>query len=268
MTEEFNNVTGSPEISSVSRRKILRTLAGAGVAAAAFGAGISSAQSAQAAPMAPFTPRGRLTRRPNFLVVVVDEQRQQRMYESEALKAWRAANLPSQDRLRRNGMDFTNHQIMATACAPSRASFFTGQYPSLHGVTQTTGAAKAALETDTYWLDPTTVPTMGTWFRAAGYDTYYKGKWHVSDADLYQPGTHDPVPSYRSSGDADQYLEEVYLEAGMLEGYGFTGWVGPEPHGSNPLNSGSSGPNGLGRDQAYARMGQNQLKAMRGSDRP
>ena len=29
------------------------------------------------------------------------------------------------------------------------------------------------------------VPTLGNWFRAAGYDTHYDGKWHISHADLH-----------------------------------------------------------------------------------
>ena len=35
-----------------------------------------------------------------------------------------------------------------------------------------------------HWLDPDTVPTMGDWFRAAGYRTHYRGKWHISHPDL------------------------------------------------------------------------------------
>ena len=30
------------------------------------------------------------------------------------------------------------------------------------------------------WLDPDSVPTLGDWFRAGGYQTHYRGKWHVS----------------------------------------------------------------------------------------
>ncbi len=103
---------------------------------------------------------------------------------------------------------------MSVACQPSRASIYTGQYPSLHGIAQTSGAAKTAIEQDLFWLDPTTVPTLGSWFRTAGYDTYWKGKWHISDADLYQPGSYNPLPSYNNVGGRDRYLEDVYLESG------------------------------------------------------
>ena len=59
-----------------------------------------------------------------------------------------------------------------------------GQYPSLHGVTQTDGLAKDPESEDMFWLAPDTVPTLGDWFRAGGYRTYYKGKWHASHAHL------------------------------------------------------------------------------------
>ncbi len=251
--------------SGLSRRRVLQGIGAAGVLAGAAAMGTSPAQ---AADLPPFTPRGRLKKRPNFLVVVVDEQRYPVTYESPTLAQWRRDNLDSQNLLFSRGMQFTNHHIMATACAPSRASFFTGQYPSLHGVTQTSGAAKSAIEDDLYWLDPTTVPTMGAWFRAAGYDTFYKGKWHVSDADLYQPGSYNALPSYTAELRRDPVLEEVYLEANRLAAYGFDGWIGPEPHGSNPLNSASSGPDGRGRDAHFAGQGARLLRDLRRSSKP
>ena len=156
---------------SISRRQVLKGAGAAGVAAAAIASGVAPAGAvggpASVAPQA-FVPRGPLTTQPNFLVVIVDEQRFPPPYESATLTSWRTSNLLAQSQLRANGMEFRNHHIMASACAPSRTSFLTGQYPSLHGVTQTSGIAKSALEEDLYWLDPTTVPTMGAWFRAAG----------------------------------------------------------------------------------------------------
>jgi choline-sulfatase len=268
MTEVFD---GAGESGTVSRRQVLKGVGVAGVAAAAMAAGVSPVGASTPGPVSVpnnFVPRGPLTSQPNFLVIIVDEQRFAPPYESSALSSWRAANLPAQNMLRSQGMDFRNHHIMSSACAPSRTSFLTGQYPSLHGVTQTSGMAKSSLEQDLFWLDPTTVPTMGDWFRAGGYDTYYKGKWHVSDADLYLPGSHKTFPSYTSDGIRDTDLEEIYLEAGMLEGFGFTGWIGPEPHGSNSLDSGSSGPSGNGRDAMYAEQSVELMESLRSSANP
>ena len=257
---------------TVTRRQVLMGVGAAGVAAAAMAAGVAPAgaidRSRSVAPQT-FTPRGPLTNQPNFLVVIVDEQRFPVPYESSALSSWRASNLPTQAFLRSKGMEFRNHHIMASACAPSRTSFLTGQYPSLHGVTQTSGIAKSSLEEDLFWLDPTTVPTMGDWFRAGGYDTYWKGKWHVSDADLYDPGTHKPYPSFTSTGARDAAAEAIYLDADMLDEFGFTGWIGPEPHGSDPWNSASSAPAGAGgRDQMFAAQGVELLQTLRTSARP
>lgn len=242
-------------------------LAGLAAGATAVGGLAASAQAAE--------PRGdvsaassKRSRQPNFLIVMVDEMRYAPVYETLEVQRWRHSNLKNINSLRRHGMDFQNHHIMSVACTPSRASIFTGQYPSLHGVSQTSGAAKSAIEEDMYWLDPTTVPTMGHYFRAAGYETLYKGKWHVSEDDLYLEGTHNPLPSYSTKGVPDHHLEKIYEEAGMIEQFGFTGWIGPEPHGSNPLNSGSSGPNGVGRDAVYARWGEQEIRRLRHSDKP
>jgi choline-sulfatase len=251
--------------SGLSRRRLLQAAGAAGLAA---GVGAAAAHSASAAPLPKFKPRGRLKRRPNFLIVMVDEMRYAPFYENAEAKAWRAANLKSQNFLRRKGFEFTHHHVMSVACQPSRASIYTGQYPSLHGVAQTSGAAKSAIEEDLLWLDPTTVPTLGWWFRAAGYQTFWKGKWHISDADLYQPGGYNPLPSYTDTGARDPYLEDIYLEAQRLEKYGFEGFIGPEPHGSNSLNSGSSGPHGVGRDEVYAELGVEQLHRLRRSKKP
>lgn len=113
-------------------------------------------------------------------------------------------------RLRKHSVVARNHYIAAAACAPSRTTMMTGQYPSLHGVTQVDGTFKAAHEIS--WLDPDGVPTVGDWFEAAGYESYYMGKWHVSD----------PGPPYD------------------LKPWGFRGYEtsGPEPHGSDPDNLG------------------------------
>ena len=156
---------------------------------------------------------------------------------------------------------------MSAACVPSRTSIFTGQYPSLHGVSQTTGAAKSSFENDMYWLDPNTAPTMGDYFRAGGYETYYKGKWHVSEADLMIPGTHTSLLSFDSKGLPDPQVEAEYLAADRLGEFGFSGWIGPEPHGSNPLNSGSSAAGGIGRDEKFATQAVDLLDQLAGRSR-
>ena len=194
-------------------------------------------------------------RKPNFLIFLVDEQRFPTVYENDALKKWRKENLKTQELLRNNGLEFLHHYIGSTACSPSRTTLYTGQYPSLHGVTKTTGGAANASEPDIFWLDPNSVPTIGDYFRAAGYDTFWKGKWHASHQDILIPGTQNAMLSYHpATGVPNTSNEELYLEADRLDDFGFSGWLGPEPHGTNPRNSGSSAQIGTkGRDEVYAR---------------
>ena len=81
-------------------------------------------------------------RRPNVLVIMTDEERYPPPYESAAVTEFRRTQLPARERLRRRSRELHRHCVGATACLPSRATLFTGQYPSLHGVTNTDGLAK------------------------------------------------------------------------------------------------------------------------------
>lgn len=193
-------------------------------------------------------------KRPNILFMIVNEQRFPTVYESEELKEWRKENLITQEILREKGLTFLNHYIGSTACSSSRTTLFTGHYPSLHGVTQTIGAAKGTFDSNVFWLKHNTVPTIGNYFRAAGYQTFWKGKWHLSYEDILIPGTQDVLRSYNTkTGVPDNRKEQLYEKANRLQSYGFDGWIGPEPLGEDPRNSGSSAAIGLnGRDEIYA----------------
>lgn len=184
---------------------------------------------------------------PNILLFLVDELRYPTVYDSAELRAWMTKNLRAQTVLRENGIDFRRHYVQSAACAPSRTSIFTGQYPSLHGVTQTDGIGKAAWDPGMHWLDPDMVPTMGDYFRAAGYRTHYKGKWHISHADILVPGTDTALASNTSDGTPILENTAIYERANRLDKFGFDGWIGPEPHGQAQSNS------GWVRDPLYAR---------------
>jgi arylsulfatase A-like enzyme len=177
--------------------------------------------------------------RPNVLVILTDQLRYPPAYESEELARWRAEAMPGVEGLRRRGVSFKHHYPMAIACAPSRASLLTGQYPSLHGVTQTDGLAKAADGEEMHWLAPDTVPTLGDWFRAAGYRTFFKGKWHASHDHLESDDGDGPLPSIDDHGVPIEGNVDRYLEADLLHDHGFSEWVGPEPHGLGKPNTGT-----------------------------
>lgn len=113
--------------------------------------------------------------------------------------------------LRANAALLRNHTIAASACTPSRAAIYTGQYGTRTGVTQTDGLFKSGDSPNFPWLAADGVPTLGVWMREAGYSTHYFGKWHVSN-----PPEHS------------------------LKRYGFDDWEEswPEPHGAATNNLG------------------------------
>jgi arylsulfatase A-like enzyme len=176
---------------------------------------------------------------PNVLFIMTDEERYPPPYETAEVEAFRRAQMPSRDRIRDGGVELHRHYAGSTACVPSRATLFTGQYPSLHGVTQTDGIAKSAHDPGMRWLDPDAVPTMGDWFRAAGYHTHYRGKWHVSHANLAIPGTPDDLMASDDDGRAIVDAVAAYRKADRLDPFGFSGWIGREPHGAAKADSGT-----------------------------
>jgi len=257
------STSGLDDTIELSRRRFLQ----GSMAAAAVGAfGLPhDGEAVVAQPNPHGGPPGSFNgKRPNFLIFMCDEMRFPPVYESKATKRFRLKYLKTQNLLRRNGLDFQRHYAASSACSASRASLYTGHYPSLHGATQTPGGAKGPFDPDAFWLDPNSVPTFGDYFRAAGYRTFWRGKWHASDADMLIPCTHNQLLSYDSTtGVPDHTNEALYTASDRLDRYGFTGWIGPEPHGSEPLNSGSSVPQGQqGRDVGFAQQTRNLIRQL------
>ena len=178
-----------------------------------------------------------MTSQPDVIILMTDEERAIPPYESPEVLAWRDRTLHGRKWFDEHGVSFTRHYTGSLACAPSRPTIFTGHYPDLHGVTQTDGLGKMPDDSRMRWLRPGEVPTMGNWFRAAGYDTHYDGKWHISHADI-----HDADGTVLATNDADGVVDHDavrrYLDADPLGPFGFSGWVGPEPHGALPGNAG------------------------------
>lgn len=168
---------------------------------------------------------------------MTDEERAAPPYESVDVAAWRRESLPGARWFEDNAVNFRRHYTGSLACVPSRPTIFTGQYPEVHGVTQTNGLGKMADDSRMRWLREGEVPTLGHWFRTAGYDTHYDGKWHITHADL-----HDADGNRVDTNDDDGNVladgVERYRQADRLDPFGFSGWVGPEPHGGELRDAG------------------------------
>ncbi|QVI26735.1 sulfatase-like hydrolase/transferase [Mycolicibacterium neoaurum] len=176
--------------------------------------------------------------RPDIVILMTDEERAIPPYESDEVLDWRQRMLTGRRWFDENGVSFARHYTGSLACVPSRPTLFTGHYPDLHGVTQTDGLGKRYDDSRLRWLRQGEVPTLGNWFRAAGYDTHYDGKWHISHADLTDPVTGKILATNDDNGAVDEAAVRAYLDADPLDPYGFSGWVGPEPHGAAMANSG------------------------------
>ncbi len=176
--------------------------------------------------------------RPDVIIIMTDEERAAPPYEPDELRDWRRRELAGRRWFDEHAVSFGRHYTGSLACVPSRPTLFTGQYPDVHGVTQTDGLGKMWDDTRMRWLRPGEVPTLGHWFRAAGYDTHYDGKWHISHADLTDPATGGALATNDAHGTVDPIAVQAYLDADPLDEFGFSGWVGPEPHGAPLANAG------------------------------
>lgn len=168
---------------------------------------------------------------PNIVIILTDEERFLPPNEegNPEIQKFFESQLPARTRLMRTGLRFRQHYIASSACSPSRASLFTGHYPPVHGLDQTFLAAKTATDPSVKWLKPGEMPTMGDIFRASGYRTVYKGKWHISHEVLADENGL-PVQTVSKNGQPILENENLYLEANLLDKFGFEGWIGPEPH--------------------------------------
>lgn len=176
--------------------------------------------------------------RPDVVVILTDQERSAPPYESDAITKWRKEALAGRRWFDDHGTSFLRHYTGSLACVPSRPTLFTGQYPGVHGVTQTNGFGKRFDDPAMRWLKPNEVPTLGHWFRAAGYDTYYQGKWHMSFANLLDRATGLSLATNDDDGTVIDSAVEQYREADVLAPFGFSGWIGPEPHGPQLANAG------------------------------
>jgi arylsulfatase A-like enzyme len=107
--------------------------------------------------------------KPNILIFMTDQQR------GDTVLAHHPCKTPHLDQFREQGVTFTETFCPSPHCCPSRATFFTGLYPSEHGIWNNVGVANAltrGLRTGArLWSQD---------LAAAGYQLTFGGKWHVS----------------------------------------------------------------------------------------
>jgi arylsulfatase A-like enzyme len=107
-------------------------------------------------------------KKPNVLLIMTDEQSADAM---SCRMGHRYINTPAMDSLASRGVTFTRAYSPNPLCVPARTSIFSGQYPHVTGVQTNTDITKP--------MNPDH-RCLATYFRDAGYDTGYLGKWHMA----------------------------------------------------------------------------------------
>ena len=100
---------------------------------------------------------------------------------------------PNVDRLAAEGRRFVQAYAACPVCSPTRASIMTGLYPQRVGVTDYIGAAQPEKWKRNTRLLPAPYrpelgreyPTLAERLKAAGYATFFAGKWHLGGEDYY-----------------------------------------------------------------------------------
>jgi len=118
--------------------------------------------------MSPLPVTAGTTKQPNILFIITDQLFADAM---SCRMGSQFLNTPAMDRLAQTGMLFTRAYSANPLCMPSRNSLFTGRFPHETGVTKNDEHRKP--------LDPDEFVNMGIYFRNAGYDAAYSGKWHI-----------------------------------------------------------------------------------------
>jgi arylsulfatase A-like enzyme len=110
--------------------------------------------------------------RPNILIFMTDQQR------GDTTPPYSRALTPNLDKFCTEGVTFSQAYTIAPHCCPSRATFYSGLYPSQHGVWNNVNVgntlSRGLYEDVRLWSED---------LKEAGYDMYFSGKWHVSDVE-------------------------------------------------------------------------------------
>ncbi len=106
----------------------------------------------------------RIKPRPNIIFILADDHR----WDAFGCMNHPFIDTPNLDALAEGGILFSNSFCTTSLCSPSRASFLTGEYPHIHGVTTN----------HTIWDEEQNTSFLEI-LHDNGYETAFIGKWHM-----------------------------------------------------------------------------------------
>jgi choline-sulfatase len=187
---------GAPlEAKSITRRNVVQV-----------GAGLAALSGLSRVVVAPAVARESISvpKSPNIIVLMTDQERHHRHWP----EGWTEKNLPSLQRLKRNGLYFRRAYTAACQCSPSRGVMQTGRFSPVNRVTQTflwPGLPHQDRQANVASLLK----------EKAGYEVVWKGKWHLSYA------------ANAAMGNGGEDWGPADIDA-MEKNWGFSGWNPPD----------------------------------------
>jgi arylsulfatase A-like enzyme len=144
-----------------------------------------------------------LSRSPNVLLIVTDEERYQ-------LPRPEGFVLPARERVAESGTSFTRYYAASTMCSSSRSVIYTGQHVPITQIYDNDNMPYVRP------LDPK-LGTVGTMLREQGYFCTYQGKWHLSKAYV------DPVSPVSTADALEPYGFSEFNDWGDIDGGAWAG---------------------------------------------
>lgn len=165
--------------------------------------------------------------RPNFLVIVSDDQRPDTIHAlgNEIIHS------PNLDRLVRDGMTFTRAVCPFPLCVPSRAEILTGRSAFENGVPFQNGRGQRGQR----GIKPELV-LWGDAMRSGGYHTWYCGKW-MNDGSPKTRGYDETSGLFSAGGAGTSGKQPRYNRNGRLI-TGYRGWTFKTNDGKPELKKG------------------------------
>ncbi len=164
------------------------------------------------ATAAPAPTNSTANRRPNILLILVDQER----YLNKLPPGY---SLPGRERLEELGTSFTNHQIASCVCTSSRSNIYTGQHIAQTRMFDNIGWP---------WVESlsTDIPTLGHMMRELGYHSAYQGKFHMNRAlEEHQPLPKDAPPKLIGRETMESHGFSDYTGVGDIIGNTLGGYL-------------------------------------------